>query len=93
MKQKVYCLCYEDDDNSVPEFFHPYKVFSSLEKAKKWVRKQVDAINNDPLLAHNGDPKEYDEYQPYSGAVSVVTDGIYVYGIYEYELDEDIESL
>lgn len=89
MKQKVYCLCYEDDDNEVPSFFRPYKVFSSLEKAKEWVRKQVDAINNDPLLYHEG-IKEYDEYPPYHGAVSVVTDGIYVYGIFEYEIDEEV---
>lgn len=90
MKQKVYCLCYEDDDNSVPAFFHPYKVFSSLEKAKEWVRKHVDAINNDPLLDHSDEPKEYEEYPSYHGAVSVVTDGIYVYGIFEYELDEEV---
>lgn len=88
MRQKVYCLCYEDDDNEVPSFFKPYKVFSSLEKAKEWVRKHVEAINNDPLLCHE-EIKKYDEYPPYHGAVSVVTDGIYIYGIFEYELNEE----
>lgn len=89
--KKVYCLCYEDDDDAVPAFRKPYKVFSSLEKAKDWVRKRVDAIN-DNSLSDEHEPREYDEYPAYYGAVSVVTDGILTYGIFEYELDKEVRD-
>lgn len=88
MEKKVYCLCYQDDYNAVPEFFAPIMVFSSLEKAKNWIKGKVDTANKNTSFP----PHKYKEFSPYDGAVCVATDGFYTYGIFEYKVDEETEN-